>query len=320
MGKSTSCFKLITCGGDVADKDDYEASQIKDSNDRRGWSFRKRSARHRVLSNTVITETPSFANKENSECASVIFQPPENSNFVEKICTRQCSYDKPDKPLSSSLAESQIYEQVVITESEAKKDVNPPESVVIIVQSSIRGFLAHRDLVKLKNVVKLQAAVRGHLVRRHAVGTLRCVKAIVKMQLLVRARQAQKLHPEKHLKQKQSKIDGLKALGNGNHMTKSNETFTSIEKLLSNRFARQLLESTPTNKSIHVKCDPSKADSAWKWLERWMSISSTDTGESKKGSSMTEQLDDFKDSSSVSQVESILQSEDFSKSVNPNLM
>jgi len=23
MGKSTSCFKLITCGGDAADKDDY---------------------------------------------------------------------------------------------------------------------------------------------------------------------------------------------------------------------------------------------------------------------------------------------------------
>lgn len=37
-------------------------------------------------------------------------------------------------------------------------------------------------------MVKLQAAVRGHLVRRHAVGTLRCVQAIIKMQALVRAR------------------------------------------------------------------------------------------------------------------------------------
>jgi len=34
----------------------------------------------------------------------------------------------------------------------------------------------------------LQAAVRGHLVRQHAIGTLRCVQAIVKMQALVRAR------------------------------------------------------------------------------------------------------------------------------------
>lgn len=37
-------------------------------------------------------------------------------------------------------------------------------------------------------MVKLQAAVRGHLVRNQAVGTLRCVQAIVKMQALVRAR------------------------------------------------------------------------------------------------------------------------------------
>ena len=45
-------------------------------------------------------------------------------------------------------------------------------------------------LLKIKNVVKLQAAVRRHLVRSHAVGTLRCVQAIVKMQALVRARRS----------------------------------------------------------------------------------------------------------------------------------
>ena len=50
---------------------------------------------------------------------------------------------------------------------------------------------AQKELGKLKNLVKLQAAVRGHLVRRHAVGTLRCVQAIVKMQVLVRSCQSQ---------------------------------------------------------------------------------------------------------------------------------
>lgn len=38
-----------------------------------------------------------------------------------------------------------------------------------------------------KKIVKLQAAVRGHLVRRHAISTIRCIQAIVKMQTLVRA-------------------------------------------------------------------------------------------------------------------------------------
>lgn len=55
---------------------------------------------------------------------------------------------------------------------------------------------AQRELLKLKNVVKVQAAVRGFLVRRHAVGTLRCAQAIVKMQAIVRARRAH-LSPER---------------------------------------------------------------------------------------------------------------------------
>lgn len=46
-------------------------------------------------------------------------------------------------------------------------------------------------LRKLKSVVKLQAAFRGHLVRRQAFGTLRCIQAIIRMQALVRARRVQ---------------------------------------------------------------------------------------------------------------------------------
>lgn len=30
MGKSTSCFKIITCGNDSADKDDLEAPEVSD--------------------------------------------------------------------------------------------------------------------------------------------------------------------------------------------------------------------------------------------------------------------------------------------------
>lgn len=49
------------------------------------------------------------------------------------------------------------------------------------------------------------------------------------------------------------------------------------------------MESTPKTKSINVKCDPSKSDSAWKWLERWMSVSSVNAAESKKAESVTDQ-------------------------------
>ncbi|KAL8127111.1 hypothetical protein AgCh_014142 [Apium graveolens] len=64
--------------------------------------------------------------------------------------------------------------------------------------------------------------------------------------------------------------------------------YTSIEKLLSNRFARQLLESSPKTKSMNIKCDPSRPDSAWKWLERWVAVSPLGTEQSPTSEPVTE--------------------------------
>ena len=69
----------------------------------------------------------------------------------------------------------------------------------------------------MKTSQYVQAVVRGHLVRNHVMGTLRCVQDIVKMQDLVRARRADVT----------SKIN-------------SDPKYISIEKLLSNSLARQV--------------------------------------------------------------------------------
>lgn len=39
------------------------------------------------------------------------------------------------------------------------------------------------------------------------------------------------------------------------------------------------MESTPRNDPINIKCDPLKSDSAWKWLERWMSAATSPSTE-----------------------------------------
>lgn len=300
MGRSNSCFKIITCGSDSAGNDDLDVSESKSSNDKRGWSFRKKSARHRVLSNSVVTETassvkkenletadvnfqtpssvkqslestdvsfqtPSSAKKESLELTNVNFQPPNISNVPEKIPTIQCIDEKPQFPTP---VEPKTSETIIETDAD---DSPLDESVVVVIQAAVRGILAQRELLKLKNVVKLQAAVRGHMVRRHAVGTLRCVQAIVKMQTLVRARYA-RLGKEPDWKAEKDTCNSVTS--KGNLVTKPNATRTSIQNLLSNRFARQLMESTPKNKPIHIKCDPAKQDSAWNWLERWMPVSS----------------------------------------------
>ncbi|PHT24557.1 Protein IQ-DOMAIN 32 [Capsicum baccatum] len=86
------------------------------------------------------------------------------------------------------------------------------------------------------------------------------------MQALVRARQSNLITKGSSIKEN---LNGKKNSG-----AKSEFAYVSISKLLSNSFARQLRESTPRTKSINMKCDPFKSDSAWKWLERWMSAAS----------------------------------------------
>ncbi|WCJ35132.1 IQ-domain 32 [Euphorbia peplus] len=295
MGRSSSCFP---CAGHHH-HDDLQPPppppQNKGSSDKRRWSFRKRSDRHRVLSNTVITtEAPYSANKACSDSASLNFQSTDTSTVPEKISLIHCSDEKPQLPTS---VDSKASETIVVTEDKSEDDAQPEESVVIVIQTAVRVSLAQKELSKLKNLVKLQAAVRGHLVRQHAVGTLRCVQSIVKMQALVRGRQARLLQEglssEKKLDEEDETANG-KTSGKENSTTKQNVTYISINKLLSNKFARQLMESTPKERPINIKCDPAKPNSAWTWLERWMSVSSAEP--TPRPESTSEQLESEKNS------------------------
>ncbi|KAJ6846559.1 protein IQ-DOMAIN 1-like [Iris pallida] len=62
------------------------------------------------------------------------------------------------------------------------------EWAATVIQTAFRAFLARRALRALKGLVRLQALVRGHAVRKQAAITLRCMQALVRVQARVRAR------------------------------------------------------------------------------------------------------------------------------------
>ncbi|KAL8130684.1 hypothetical protein V2J09_019839 [Rumex salicifolius] len=358
MGKpSSSCLKIIACGRETPVDDDIQTSETKGSADKRGWSFRKRSARHRVLSNNVTTESLTLADKEVPQSTSIPIQASAHPPVPEKVVALEQTDEKqpppsldevkpakfiepelseilepakqsvPVQPIvsetlytpelqepvepkvseavnaskSPELGEQKTYdtmlaskaiatmavESVVPVESKTSKQVVPSESPatvelklseievasqadvleepkVLDMQTDVRGLSAQTELVKQKSIVKVQAAIRGHLVRRQAVDTLYCIQGIVKVQNLVKARHSNPSADEVLASQ------------------------SSIEKLLKNAFARQLLKSTPKSKSTVMKCDPLTPSPSRLWLERWMDLYSYGLANLEKPQIMTE--------------------------------
>ncbi|XP_004501461.1 protein IQ-DOMAIN 6 isoform X2 [Cicer arietinum] len=93
------------------------------------------------------------------------------------------------------------------------------EWAAIRIQTTFRAFLARRALRALKAVVRIQALVRGRQVRKQAAVTLRCMQALVRVQARVRARRVRMSMEgqavQNMLNERRSKLELLKEAEEG---------------------------------------------------------------------------------------------------------
>ncbi|CAI9767144.1 unnamed protein product [Fraxinus pennsylvanica] len=165
------------------------------------------------------------------------------------------------------------------------------EWAAVRIQSMFRAFLAKRALRALRALVRLQAIVRGRLVRKQADITLRCMQALVRVQARVRSH-CNQTSVEGEVTKTHAEADPIKQAESGwcdslgtvkevrSKVQMKQEGAIKRERAMAYVLSHQLREKPVSNSGTNKMATPRKMDensSRHDWLDRWMATKPWET-------------------------------------------
>ncbi|CAE6064302.1 unnamed protein product [Arabidopsis arenosa] len=138
------------------------------------------------------------------------------------------------------------------------------EEAATKVQAAFRAQQAREEFQNLKGIIRVQAVIRGHLVRRQAVATYSCIWGIVKVQALVRGKKARSSETVAQLQKTITETETSETLQGSTYSWMENPTKLSM--------IDKLLVSSPTTLPLKIQYSPEDPNSAKVWLGRWTQL------------------------------------------------
>eukprot|EP00249_Psilotum_nudum_P006167 c19505_g2_i1 orf=603-1367(+) len=185
MGKSPGKWlKALLLLGKKSSKSSNEENvpkSVKKQKEKRRWSFGKSSTQQKNVDTQAVQDFPSRAEEAG---LAVLQQEQSNRQYVEANAGFALKGNVPlvTEEFLNSACEISLRDEEELAVIEKRKR---EEWAAVKIQTAFRK---HRALGAVKGLIRLQALVRGHIVRRQAGTTLRCVQALVRVQARVRAR------------------------------------------------------------------------------------------------------------------------------------